>query len=57
MKFSKILTFIIKQNKIFKIGQYLIFGIYYYANKIVFSNKSQTNSITGQISDDVYPLM
>jgi hypothetical protein len=57
MKFSKILTFIIKQDKIFKQGQYLIFGIYYYANKIVFSNKSQTNSIPGQISDDVYPLM
>jgi hypothetical protein len=57
MSFSKLLAFIIKQDKKHKRVLYLGFGLFYYTRKIVTGNKSHSLSASGQVSDDVYPLM
>jgi hypothetical protein len=57
MSFSKFLAFINNQDKKYKKILYLGFGLYYFVRKVALGNKSHSISVSGQVSDDVYPLM
>jgi hypothetical protein len=55
--YSKIFIFSIRQDKKYKKALFLVFGFYYYVSKIFRKNRTIPNPVSGQISDDVYPLM
>jgi TolA-binding protein len=45
------------RDKKYKKALFLVFGLYYYVSKIFRKNRTIPNPVSGQISDDVYPLM